>query len=259
MPTSSESADRYCRQTLFAGLGQVGQARLGEASAVLVGVGGLGSWIAELLARAGVGRLRLIDSDRVDWTNLHRQAMYTQADARQAVPKAAAAGARIAQLNADVRVEPIVERLTAANASQLLGGADVIVDGTDNFATRFLINDFALLHAVPWVFGGVVRAEGQVMTVPADRPGCLRCVYPDMPPPETVDRADTAGVIGPAVATIASLQAAEAMKILAGLPEAIRPHLLKLDLWTNRLQTLELAAAADPACPCCVQKRFDFL
>ncbi len=259
MSTSSESANRYSRQTLFAGLGVAGQTRLREASAVIVGVGGLGSWIAELLARAGVGRLRLIDSDRVDWTNLHRQAMYTQADAHAETPKAAAAAARIAEINSQVRVEPVVDRLTASNVADLLGGADAIVDGTDNFATRFLINDFALRHTVAWVFGGVVRAEGQVMTVPADRPGCLRCVYPDPPPPKTVQRADTAGVIGPAVATIAALQATEAMKILAGLSETIRPHLLKLDLWTNRVQAIDLAGAADPACPCCVQKRFDFL
>jgi len=253
-------AQRYIRQTAFDGLGPAGQAALAAGSALIVGTGGLGSWTAELLARAGVRRLRLVDDDAVDPTNLHRQAMYDESDAAAATPKALAAARHLARIASGVAVEPVVARLDAGNVDRLADGMEVVLDGTDNFATRFLLNDWCILHGRPWVFAGVVRAEGQVMTIIPGRTPCLRCIYESPPPPEEEVTARTAGVLGPAVATIAAIQAAEALKLLAGRAERANPRLLRLDLWTNVCRAVDVAAAAAGIdCPCCKRRRFEFL
>jgi len=254
----NSEAGRYDRQIAFAGLGLEGQRRLRAGGVLVVGVGGLGSWMAELLTRAGVGRLRLVDDDAVDRTNLHRQALYDDADAARRRPKVEAAAERLSRINPDVQVEPIRERLDAANVARLAGGADAILDGTDNFESRFVMNDYCVKASVPWVFAGVVGAEAQTMTVVPGKTACLRCVF-DAPPPVCVDPScRAAGVLGPAVAAVAAVAAMEVLKLLAGAIEAVSPYLLKLDLWTNRSQRI---ATGEPVegCPCCGQGRYDYL
>ena len=256
----STMASRFSRQILLPGLGLAGQRSLMEGRALIVGVGGLGSWVAELLARAGVGFLRLVDPDRVDLTNIHRQALYTEADAGEHRPKVEAAEARIAEINSGTMVEPIMTRLDRTNISLLAEGMAVLIDGTDNFAARYLLNDYAVKFGMPWVFAGVIRSEAQVMTVLPGRTACLRCILESPPPPCEDPSCRTAGVLGPAVAAIASLQAIEAIKILAGRTESASPYLLKLDYWANSTrQVSTLGAARRPDCPCCGLRDFEFL
>ena len=240
---------RYDRQIAYAPFGPAGQRALAAARVVIVGAGGLGSATAESLARAGVGRLRLIDDDRVAWDNLHRQHLYTEADA---------AAGKLATINRDVRVEPVETRLDAANVAALIDGADLVLDGMDNWASRFLLNDACVRGSRPWIYAGVVGAEAVTMTVVPGRTPCLRCLYDGPPPRCTEPTCRAVGVLGPAVHVIAGLQAVEALKLLTGHLDALRPTLLRVDLWTNYVRRLALAApAAD--CPCCVGRRFDFL
>jgi molybdopterin/thiamine biosynthesis adenylyltransferase len=251
---------RYDRQVRFAGLGPAGQRRLAEGRALIVGMGGLGSWVAELLARAGVGMLRLLDPDQVDLSNIHRQALYSQADAAAATAKVHAAAGRLAEINGQVTVEPFVLRLESDNIARLAGDVGVILDGTDNFATRFLINDYAVRSGTPWVFAGVVGAEAQTMTVIPGRTACLRCVMEAPPPACTEPTCSIAGVLGPAVATIAAIQACEAMKILSGNVDRVSEYLVKLDLWGNTVQRIDVSGLATRAdCPCCGRRQFDYL
>ncbi len=252
-------ARRYARQIAFGGLAGEGQRRLAGATALLVGVGGLGSWTAALLARAGVGRLRLVDADRVEAPNLHRQALYTDADADAGVGKARAATARLRQINADVTVECVEARLDAGNVAELADGADVICDGTDNFATRFVLNDYAVREGRPWVFAGAVGAEGQVLAVLPGRTACLRCLY-DCPPDAGEELAPVAaGVLGPGVATVSGILATEAMKVLAGRLDAVQPRLTRIDLWKGTFRRIAAGFDADPDCICCKQRRFEHL
>lgn len=251
---------RYQRQIIFPGLGVDGHRQLAGASALVVGVGGLGSWTAELLARAGVGRLRLVDDDIVEVINLHRQGLYDENDAEQVKPKALAAMSRLRKINAALKVEPVVERLTIANVGRLAEGMDLVLDGTDNFATRFIVNDYCVKHGQPWIFAGVVAAEGQIMTIVPGRTPCLRCVYDSPAPPCVEPTCRLAGVMGPAVAAIASMQTLEALKILCGRVEQISPYLTKFDLWQNTLQRIDVAkAAVDVDCPCCKQGHYEYL
>lgn len=251
---------RYARQVAFAGLGPAGQRKLMQARALIVGVGGLGSWTAELLARAGVGFLRLADADTVELTNIHRQALYGQAQAARGTPKVQAAAERIRQINSNVVVEPVGQRLERGNIDSLAGDVQVVLDGTDNFPTRFLLNDYSVKYGRPWIFAGVVAAEAQTMTVLPDRRPCLRCIYEAPPPPCADPSCRTQGVLGPAVAAIAAIQAIEAIKILAGQLQAVSPYLLKMNLWDNTFQRIDaLAACAEVPCPCCQQKDFEFL
>lgn len=251
-------ASRYDRQMRFRPLGADGQRKLRSARALIVGVGGLGSWIADLLARAGVGFLRLVDADRVDWTNLHRQDLYDESDAAERRVKSLAAARRLARINRDVVVEAVEARVDRENIAELAAGVDAILDGTDNFATRFLINDYAVKVRRPWVFAGVLGAEGQVLPIVPGRTPCLRCLYETPPATELTCR--TEGVLGPAVASVAALAAAEAMKILAGQADRASPFLTKLNLWDNTLQRMDVAAACQGVhCVCCKQGRYEFL
>jgi len=257
MTESNDDMARYHRQMAFGELGLGGQRALGEASVLIVGVGGLGSWAADLLARAGVGRLVLADDDKVDLTNIHRQGLYDQSDAADRLPKVAAAAGRLAEINSEVQVHPHQVRLDAGNIAELARGAGLIIDGTDNFHARFIINDYCVKGSLPWIFAGVVGAEGQLMPVVPSRTACLRCVF-DAPPPPCVDpTCRQAGVLGPAVATMAAMQTVEAIKILSGRLDAVCPCLVKIDLWTNEIQRIRSAPAAD--CPCCQKRHFDHL
>jgi adenylyltransferase/sulfurtransferase len=244
----------------FPPLGLAGQRALTSGKALIVGVGGLGSWAAELLARAGVGFLRLVDNDKVDFTNIHRQGLYGEADAAARKPKALAAAERLKQVNADVAVEPVVARLDKNNIYSLTDGVGVILDGTDNFATRFLLNDYAVKFSRPWVFAGVVGAEAQTMTIVPGQTPCLRCVLEAPPPPCVDPSCQAAGVIGPAVAMIAAVQAAEAIKILIGKSDLVSPYVTKIDLWNNTVQRIDASASCrDVDCTCCKRKYFDYL
>ncbi|MEL6739957.1 MAG: ThiF family adenylyltransferase [Planctomycetota bacterium] len=258
---------RYARQARLPEWGEQGQARLESAHVVIVGVGGLGCPAADALARAGVARITLIDRDLVDETNLHRQVLYTDADAGEHTPKAVAAAARLHAVNPGVRALPVIADVTSANAESLImGGAfgppDVLVDGLDGFETRLLINDVAVKHGVALVYGGAVATRGAhgLLVAPAldGLPrACLRCVLGDVPPAGSQPTCDTAGVLGPLVAIVGSQQAAEVLRLLA-LRRPSR-ELVSFDLLAATRGAVDLAGAHDPACPCCVRRAFRFL
>ncbi len=252
---AAPGSDRYSRQILFAPLGGEGQRRLGAARVGIVGCGALGAAQAGLLARAGVGRLRLIDRDVVEASNLQRQALYDEDDAREHRPKALAAQARLARVNSQVMVEAEVADLTAANAASLLAGCDVLLDGTDNLETRYLLNDFALERGVPWVYGAAVGARGMTFTILPGETACLACLFPDAAGAELLETCDTAGVLGWVVEWVAALQVSECVKLLAGAREALRTSLLSADLWANQFRELR-APARDPECRACGRRDF---
>src|SRR5450755_1475038 len=222
--------ERYSRQILFPGIGEAGQEALLRSHVVVAGCGALGSFHAAALARAGVGRLTLIDRDYVEPSNLHRQWLFEEADAAEALPKAAAAERRIARINSSIRARGVIADLTAANVAELLGDADIVLDGTDNFETRYLINDFAVSRGIPWVYGAAVASYGLTMPVIPGRTACLRCVYPD-PPSGAQPTCETAGVLNSITAVIAALQTADALKILAGRADAVQARLTTVDVW----------------------------
>ena len=244
-------ADRYSRQTRFASLGPDGQAKLLAARIAVVGCGALGSVVAMTLARAGVGFLRLIDRDVPEISNLPRQVLFDEADVAAGLPKAVAAARQLGRINSQVSIEPIVADLMAMNVAELLGGIDVIVDGTDNFEARFLVNEFACRHGVPWVHGGAIGAEGRVMTVVPGRTACLRCLIPEPPAPGSLATCDTAGIIGPAALVVGAVEAAEAMKLVVGSGDKAGNRLLVCDLWENIWRTVDVSSLATVGCPTC--------
>lgn len=241
LPSQPTKSDRYARQVRYAELGPAGQARLAAARVAVCGCGALGSTAVNLLARAGVGYLRLIDRDLVDLTNLHRQVLFDEADAASGTPKAVAATNKLRVINSEITVEPVVADLTSRNIEQLCGGVDLILDGTDNFETRFLINDFAVARGLPWVYGGCVGTAGQALAIVPGQSPCLSCLIPECPAPGSTPTCDTVGVLGPAVGLIASYQAMEAIKIASGQTKAVAQHLLVVDLWSNRVRMIDLS------------------
>ena len=247
--------NRYSRQERFAALGLEGQRRIAEARVVVVGCGALGSAQAELLARAGVGYLRIVDRDYVEVSNLQRQFLFDESDAAEALPKAVAAARRLKAVNSTVKVEAVVADLTPSNADDLLGDTGLILDGTDNFETRYLVNDFAVSRGVPWIYGAAVGSYGIKMAIVPGRTACFRCLYPQ-PPPGVQPTCETAGVLGPVTAAVASLQAADALKILSG--HAVSGTIVTLDLWEEQVRQVR-GPARDPECPCCGALRFEYL
>jgi len=254
---SPAERERYSRQILFAGLGERGQQALIRSHAVVAGCGALGSFQAGALARAGAGTLTIIDRDYVEPSNLQRQWLFEEADAAAALPKAVAAARRINAINSAIRVRAVVADLTAENAAELLGEANVILDGTDNFDARYLINDFAVSRGKPWIYGAAVGSYGVTMPVIPGRTACLRCVYPQAPS-GIQPTCETAGVLGPVVAAVASLQTADAMKVLAGRPELVRARIATLDVWDGSLRQIGMPPP-DPDCPCCGRREFPYL
>ena len=244
-------ADRYSRQTRFAPLGPDGQAKLAAARVAVVGCGALGSVVAMTLARAGVGFLRLVDRDIPELSNLPRQVLFDEADVAAGLPKAVAAAGRLATINSEISIEPVVADLSAANAADLLGGCDVIVDGSDNFEARFLVNEVACRSRVPWVHGGAIGAEGRVLAIVPGRTACLRCLIPEPPAAGSLPTCDTAGIIGPAAVVVGAVEAAEAIKLVVGAPEAASNRLLVCDLWSNVWRTVDLAPLVAAGCPTC--------
>ncbi len=253
---------RYHRQEILPRVGREGQEALREASAAVVGVGALGCAAADHLCRAGVGRLVLIDRDVVDRTNLHRQTLFDEGDAAEGLPKAEAARRRLGAVNSEVQVVAHIADLTARNAEALLLAGrppGVIVDGTDNFDVRYLLNDIAVKHAVPYVYGGVVGTRGMQLTVRPGATACLRCLFEEPPPAGSQPTCDTAGVLGPAVAIVGACQASDALRILLGRGGEIPPTLLEFDLWEGRRRRIDLARARRSDCPCCARRYFEFL
>jgi molybdopterin/thiamine biosynthesis adenylyltransferase len=249
---------RYGRQALFAEVGAEGQARIERGDVAIVGVGALGCQEATLLARAGVGRLRLIDRDFVEESNLQRQVLYVESDARDGLPKAEAARAHLARANGSIRIDAHVRDLTPSNVEALLAGASVVVDGSDNFEVRYLVNDWCVKSGTPWVYAAAVGTSGLTMPIVPRETPCLRCLFEDPPPPGTAATCDTVGVLGPTTSFVGSLAALEALKILAGRTDALRRGLLRAELWTNEISSVNLAGPM-PDCPCCASGRFDFL
>ena len=249
-------AQRYQRQIIFRELGETGQHRLQTARVAIVGVGATGSTIAHWLARAGVGYLRLIDRDFVEWHNLHRQALYTEEDAAAELPKAVAAANALRQINSDITVEPVVADLNPENALDLLSDVDLIMDGSDNFFTRYLINDVSLHEHIPWIYTGAIAAYGSSATfIPHEGP-CYRCIFAEVPPPGAGETCDTVGVLGPAVGVMASYSAGEALKLLARMGQR-NPGLVYFDLLSNTWELFRAEKRDD--CPACGLGQYEFL
>ncbi|SDT26573.1 adenylyltransferase and sulfurtransferase [Paenibacillaceae bacterium GAS479] len=251
--------NRYIRQVRFAPIGLDGQERLGSSKVAIVGVGALGCVIASHLARSGVGEIRLIDRDIVEWSNLQRQLLYDEEDARCGLPKAEAAANKLRRINSSINIRAYAADLHGGNASSLLDGADILLDGTDNFHTRYLLNDYAVRQQIPWIYGGAVGAGGMTMTVIPGETPCYRCLFPEPPAAGLTDTCETAGVLSPLVDVVGSLQAMEAIKWLTGNRSQLRAGLLQLDLWRNSWMPLGLARTKQPDCPCCGVGEFPFL
>lgn len=247
--------ERYSRQILFPGIGPAGQERLAAAHVALVGCGATGAAAAGLLARAGVGTLTLIDRDFVEDSNLQRQVLFDEADARESLPKAEAARRKIALFNREIHVNTHIADLTPGNIHALLAGADLILDATDNFETRYLINDYAIEQRKPWIYSAAIGAYAVTMNVLPGETACLACIFPE-PPGGTVETCDTAGILNTAVNFAASVAVTEAFKLLTGAREKMRRTLLSCDLWTSEWSEV---SASTPRAGCAVCGERDFL
>jgi molybdopterin/thiamine biosynthesis adenylyltransferase len=251
-----ETIERYSRQILFAGIGEEGQQKLLDSSAVVVGCGALGSAAAGLLVRAGVGRVRIIDRDFVELSNLQRQTLFDEADARESMPKAVAAERKLQAMNSSVAVEGVVADLTPVNALELLSGFSIILDGTDNFETRFLVNDVAIRLGLPWIYAAVVASYGVTMAIEPGRTACLACLVEPSGGGGLEETCDTAGILNSAAAFIAALEVAAALRRLTG-GELSNGRLISADVWTGRFQSL--AVERNPDCRACVRRDLRYL
>jgi molybdopterin/thiamine biosynthesis adenylyltransferase len=258
--TDDASLERYSRQMRFYGVGAEGQRKLAAARVTLCGCGALGTVLANALVRAGVGHLRLIDRDFIETSNLQRQVLFDEHDVAENLPKAEAAARKLGAINSSVYVEPVVADIDRTNIVELVQDADLILDGTDNFEIRYLINDAAVKFGKPWVYGGCIGSHGQTMTILPGETPCLRCVFEAAPAPGEAATCETAGVLGPIVNIIASYQATEAIKLLTGRHDQINRDLLYFDVWENMQRKIKVAPLLGKVdCPCCKQKRFEWL
>jgi len=252
--------DRYSRQVRVPQIGEDGQAKIASACAVVLGCGALGTVAANLLVRAGVGRLLIIDRDFVEASNLQRQVLFDEADAREGLPKAVAAERHLRAINSTIHVEGRIADAHPGNIETLIRDATVIVDATDNFETRFLLNDACVKNNLPWIYGGAVGVEGMTMTILPGRTACLRCVFESAPPPGLHPTCETAGILGGVTGVIGSWQANEAIKVCAGREDEVEPQLLSFNLWSGEVRALRMERAREgAACPCCGQRRFEYL
>ncbi|MFQ5956459.1 MAG: ThiF family adenylyltransferase [Candidatus Brocadiales bacterium] len=250
---------RYSRQILFQPIGVEGQKRLSRGYALVIGCGATGSASASMLARAGVGRLRIVDRDFLEETNLQRQSLFDEEDLKTGLPKATLAEKNLSRTNSSIKVEGIVADVNPSNIEDLAVDADVILDGTDNFETRFLINDYALKTRTPWVYAACIGSQGMLTSIiPEDTP-CLRCLLETSPPVGALPTCETAGILGPTAQLIGSIQATEAIKILTGQSEFLVKDLIRVDTWKWTLQRLDLSDARLEGCPACRLGRYDFL
>lgn len=254
-----DHSQRYSKQILFSPIGEEGQQRLRQSSVLLIGCGALGCVLADSMTRAGVGSIRIVDRDFVEESNLQRQILFTEQDAEDHLPKAVCAKSRLQQINSSIQIEAIVADVTETNILDLAKGTDLILDGTDNFEIRYLINDAAIETDTPWIFTGCTGSTGQMMPVVPKKTGCLRCLMPEAPPPGATETCDTAGVLGPAVTAIASMQAAMALRILVQQhrydqqPELLKDlqHLSIIDVWNQSHRSIDCSGLPNPNCPAC--------
>lgn len=259
MSESNTPENRYARQRQFAPIGESGQRRIESSEVAVLGCGALGTVAAEILCRAGVGTLRLVDRDIIEWTNLQRQSLFIERDAREAAAKAEIAALRLAEINAETTATPEVVDVSADNIDRLLRGVDLVIDASDNFSLRFLLNDWALSTETPWVHGGCVGGAGQVRLFDGQGAPCFRCLVPEVPPADSVQTCDTAGVIGGATHAIASLQAIEAIKWLSGNRDAVNRRVLSIDFWNNRRRDVRIDESLSEACPSCRLGQYEAL
>lgn len=246
--------DRYSRQIILPEIGKEGQRKLGNSSVVIIGCGALGTIIATSLVRSGVGKVRIIDRDFIEYHNLQRQLLFDEDDIRNQLPKAIAAEQHLKKVNSSIEIEGIVADVNYTNIERLIDGADVILDGLDNFETRLLINDVSLKYNIPWIYGGAIASSGMTMNIIPHETPCFRCLSKNPTGTQTLT-CDTAGIIGPAPFVIGSLQSVEAMKILVGAKE-INRQLIVLDVWREEFDHYKIARRAD--CPACLGK-YEFL
>ena len=249
---------RYSRQILFQEIGKSGQEKLQNSRVLLVGCGALGASHAEILARAGVGFLRIVDRDFVEFSNLQRQTLFSERDAKERIPKAIAAKNRIAEINSEIEVEAIVADVNNSNIESFVEGVDLILDGTDNFQIRYLINDACVKHSKTWIYGAAVSSYGTTMTILPNETPCLRCIFEEMPPAGSAPTCDTAGVIQPIITSISAIQTTEALKILTGNFDNLHKSLIQIDVWQNDWRKIKLGKP-NADCKTCGKRNFEFL
>lgn len=252
--------ERYARQVAFHGVGKAGQEKLAQGRVLILGCGGLGSTAASLLARAGIGYLKLVDRDFLELNNLQRQILYEEHDVKEGLPKAIAAQRRVQQINTTIQSDAAVMDVNRFNIERLIGDVHLVIDATDNFETRFLLNEACIKHQRPWIYGAAIESYGLTMTILPGKTACLRCVMDHLPAPGSAPTCESVGVLASIVTSIAAIQSVEAIKILTGQLTAINRHLLSFDVWDHSYQTITLTRENLPRnCPVCKQHRFDFL
>jgi molybdopterin/thiamine biosynthesis adenylyltransferase len=260
LPGVEAGLERYSRQVLLEQIGVEGQRRLLRSRATLIGCGALGSMLAQTLVRAGVGFLRIVDRDLIELNNLQRQVLFDEQDIAEELPKAEAARRKLSKINSQVEVEAAVADANSRTIEQLVAGSEILLDGTDNFETRFLMNDVAVKHGIPWVYGACIGTSGMMMAIEPGRSACLRCVFDDAPPAGSTATCETVGILGPVPHLVASLQAVEAIKILCGRMEDVTGDLISVDLWETSLQRINVRPALEKGdCLCCKHRLFKYL
>lgn len=251
-------SERYSRQILFPGIGSAGQEKLLSSRVVIIGCGALGASHAEMLSRAGVGRLKIVDRDFVEFTNLQRQTLFKESDASERLPKAIAAKMRIAEINSEIEVEAIVADVNRSNVEQIIADAGLVLDGTDNFQVRYLLNDACVKLGRTWIYGAAVSSYGTTMTIVPGETPCLRCIFEEMPDAGSSPTCDTAGVIMPIIASVSAVQVSESIKLLVGDRNALHGSLMQIDIWQNDWRKIKLGGP-NPDCPACGKHEYEFL
>ena len=250
--------ERYSRQILFPEIGRAGQEKLLNSRVLILGCGALGASHAEMLARAGVGKLRIVDRDFVEFTNLQRQTLFKESDAAERLPKAAAAKTRIGEINSEIEIEAVIKDVNNSNVESLIDGCDLVIDGTDNFQVRYLLNDACVKHSKTWIYGAAVSSYGTTMTVIPGETPCLRCIFEEMPDAGSSPTCDTAGVIMPIISSISAIQVSEAIKLLVGDLDSLHRSLIQIDMWQNDWRKIKLAGR-NRDCKTCAGGEFEFL
>lgn len=256
MSDVSGKQNRYSRQVLFPAIGEAGQEKISRSRIVVVGCGALGSVSSEMLVRAGVGYLRVIDRDFVELNNLQRQSLFTESDADQTIPKAIAAQKALRRINSGVSVEGLVQDLTADSIADVCDGFDLLVDGTDNFETRYLINDFAVQRGIPWVYGAALGSYGVCLGIEPRKSPCIRCLFPDLPPRGSVETCDTAGILASVIHVVSATQVSQVLRFL--VEGRFSSRMLHVDVWKDEWRSIA-AGQPDAICPCCAKEQFEFL
>lgn len=243
--------DRYSRQILFSPVGEKGQKKLRKSRVAVIGCGGLGSIIANNLTRAGVGFLRIIDRDKIEASNLQRQVLFDEEDVRMGLPKAIAAKRKLSLINSEVKIEGIVEEINHKNIKKFVDDTDVVLDGTDNFKTRFIINEACIKYKIPWIYGAVAASYGMIFDIIPGKNICLRCIFKEIPPPDITPSCNTVGIINSAVNVVASIQTTEALKILTGNLNSLIKGLINIDVWDLSLEIIDIKKDKSYRCPVC--------